>query len=160
MANVVMCRDIEDINNGRRCAKSKCKRRISPLLVLYRYCDIDYCPFSLTYRIPSTVLDTLSLEGINIMSESYLDVANHSCDNFPSNVDEFIESGLTKAKCDLVAAPRVQEAAISFECQLDHVQHPLWDQKGNPTTEVVLVRAVRIDSCRFDRSNSRRRRRL
>lgn len=77
------------------------------------------------------------------MSESYLDVANHSCGNFPSNVDEFIESGLTKAKCDLVAAPRVQEAAISFECQLDHV-HPLWDQNGKPTTEVVLVRAVRI----------------
>ena len=80
---------------------------------------------------------------INIMSEWYLDAANHSCGMFPSEVDEFVESGLTKADCEHVSAPRVKEAAISFECKLEHV-YPTHNQEGNPTTEIVLVKAIRV----------------
>lgn len=81
--------------------------------------------------------------AVNIISQWYLDAANHACGEFPSNVDEFAESGMTKAECVEVAAPRVAEAAVTYECRLLHV-YPIQDDEGRPTTEVVLARVVRI----------------
>jgi len=81
---------------------------------------------------------------VNIMSEWYLDAANHACGMFPPEVDEFEISGLTKVDdCQVVNAPRVKEAAVSYECQLEHV-YPVVNDKGDPTTEIVLARIVRI----------------
>jgi flavin reductase (DIM6/NTAB) family NADH-FMN oxidoreductase RutF len=80
---------------------------------------------------------------VNLISEWYLDAANHSCGNFKAEVDEFTESGLTKSKCVVVKAPRVQEAAVSYECKLEYV-HPVKNDNGDPTTEIVLARVVRV----------------
>lgn len=82
---------------------------------------------------------------VNIISEWYLDAANHACGAFPPDVDEFEVSGLTKVNdCEEVDAPRVKEAAVSYECKLEHV-YPLKNEKtGQPTTEVVLARVVRV----------------
>jgi flavin reductase (DIM6/NTAB) family NADH-FMN oxidoreductase RutF len=81
--------------------------------------------------------------SVNIMSEWYLDAANHSCGLWGSDVDEFLESGLTKGQCIDILCPRVKEAAVTYECRLEHC-YPVTDDEGNPTTEVVLARVVRI----------------
>jgi flavin reductase (DIM6/NTAB) family NADH-FMN oxidoreductase RutF len=81
--------------------------------------------------------------SVNIISEWYLDAANHSCGLWGSDVDEFLESGLTKGQCMEISCPRVKEAAVTYECRLEHC-YPVTDDKGNPTTEVVLARVVRI----------------
>jgi flavin reductase (DIM6/NTAB) family NADH-FMN oxidoreductase RutF len=81
--------------------------------------------------------------AVNLISEWYLDTANHSCGIFKPEVDEFMESGLTKAECVEVAAPRVKEAAVTYECRLEHVQEVKNDD-GTPTTEIVLARVVCI----------------
>ena len=81
--------------------------------------------------------------AVNIMSEWYLDAANHTCGLFAPDVDEFDASGLTKASCQAISAPRVKEAAVTYECELDYV-HPLTNTNGDPTTEIVLAKIVRI----------------
>lgn len=81
---------------------------------------------------------------VNIMSEWYLDAANHACGMFGPDVDEFEASGLTKVEdCRVVQAPRVGEAAVSYECRLEHV-YPVTNDQGQPTTEIVLARIVRV----------------
>lgn len=81
--------------------------------------------------------------AVNIISEWYLDAANHSCGNFASDVDEFVESGMTKGKCEVISSPRVKEAAVSYECQLEHV-HTIKNAGGVVTTEIVLAKIVRF----------------
>lgn len=81
--------------------------------------------------------------AVNIISEWYLDAANQSCGDFPSDVDEFVESGLTKGDCEAVKAPRVKEAAVTYECVLDHV-HTIKNDSGKETTEIVLAKIVRF----------------
>eukprot|EP00980_Cylindrotheca_fusiformis_P029270 scaffold22788_cov215-Cylindrotheca_fusiformis.AAC.2 len=81
--------------------------------------------------------------AVNIISEWYLDAANHSCGNFPPDVDEFVESGMTKGSCEVISAPRVKEAAVTYECQLEHV-HTISNAGGVETTEVILAKVVRF----------------
>jgi len=43
---------------------------------------------------------------------------NQSSADYPSNVDEFKEVGLTPVKSEQVKAPRVAESPIHMECRL------------------------------------------
>jgi flavin reductase (DIM6/NTAB) family NADH-FMN oxidoreductase RutF len=90
----------------------------------------------------ANILETKQF-AVNIISEWYVDAANHASGTFAPEVDEFIESGMTKVECISVAAPRVQEAAVTYECTLEHV-YPVTDAEGRPTTEIVLAKVVRI----------------
>ena len=82
--------------------------------------------------------------AVNIISSWYLDAANHSCGNFQPEVDEFIESGMTKGDCQRINVPRVKEAAVTYECTLDHVYEVQKMDTGNPTTEIILAKVVCI----------------
>ena len=55
---------------------------------------------------------------INIMGEETIKPAIRAAGNFPRNVDEMKEVGLTAVASDKVKSPRVGEARISLECQL------------------------------------------
>lgn len=81
--------------------------------------------------------------SVQIISEWYLDAANHSCGAFASDVDEYVESGMTKEKCEVVKAPRVREAGVSYECELVHVQ-AMKSKDGKPSTEIVLAEVIRV----------------
>ncbi len=82
--------------------------------------------------------------SVQIISEWYLDAANHSCGAFPPTTDEYVESGMTKAACHTIQAPRVQEAGVSMECQLIHVQSMTNPKSGNPTTEIILAQVLKF----------------
>ncbi len=58
---------------------------------------------------------------VNIVSEDFADQMVIAATEFPSEVDEFEASGLTPAPGEKVAAPRLQEARISFECRLNRI---------------------------------------
>ena len=49
------------------------------------------------------------------------DRLHRSAAEFDSAVDEFEVLGLEKAPCEVVRAPRIKEAPISFECVLDRI---------------------------------------
>ena len=74
---------------------------------------------------------------INIVSLPLSNANYESSRTHPPKADEFEKAGLTPAPCEVVAAPRVEEAAVSMECLLDRVL-----QLG--TDHLVIGRMVRF----------------
>jgi flavin reductase (DIM6/NTAB) family NADH-FMN oxidoreductase RutF len=58
---------------------------------------------------------------INIVSLSLSNTMYESSKNHPSEADEFERASLTPAPCEVVNAPRVEEAGVSMECVLDRI---------------------------------------
>ncbi|MBM2846126.1 MAG: hypothetical protein HW407_1438 [Bacteroidetes bacterium] len=58
---------------------------------------------------------------VNIVSEEFAAQMNICSIEFPPDVDEFQESGLTPLPSDIVGPPRVKESRISMECQLRQI---------------------------------------
>jgi flavin reductase (DIM6/NTAB) family NADH-FMN oxidoreductase RutF len=74
---------------------------------------------------------------VNIVSLSLSNTMLESSKNHPPEADEFEKAGLTPAACEVVGAPRVEEAGVSMECLLDRVL-PLG------TDHLVIGRMVRF----------------
>lgn len=55
---------------------------------------------------------------INVVTEEIVDAMNQASKDYPSNVDEFKEVGLTPVKGDLVKSPMVAESPVNMECRL------------------------------------------
>ena len=55
---------------------------------------------------------------VNVVDEALAEAMNQSSAEYPSDVDEFKEVGLTAVKSDLVKSPRVAESPINMECRL------------------------------------------
>jgi flavin reductase (DIM6/NTAB) family NADH-FMN oxidoreductase RutF len=68
--------------------------------------------------------DTLrNIEGtgefvVNVVHENLAEAMNQASCDYPSDVDEFKETGMTPVKADLVKAPMVGESPVKFECRL------------------------------------------
>ena len=60
---------------------------------------------------------------VNVVSEDFALKMNVTSAEFPPEVDEFTESGLTPVPSDLVTPPRVGESRVSMECRLIQVVH-------------------------------------
>ena len=58
---------------------------------------------------------------VNIVSLSLSNTMFESSKSHPPEADEFEKAGLTPAPCEVVGAPRVEEAGVSMECLLDRV---------------------------------------
>ena len=56
--------------------------------------------------------------AVNVVTEDLLEAANESAATLPSGESEFERSDVTPIDCDRVDAPRVEEAAVTFECEL------------------------------------------
>ena len=68
-------------------------------------------------------LDNIEATGefvVNIVSEEFAEQMNLTARDYPADVDEFAESGLTAINSELVRPPRVRESRVSFECKLTH----------------------------------------
>ena len=55
---------------------------------------------------------------VSIVNEALSEPMNQAGADYPSDVDEFKEVGLTPVKADIVKAPLVGESPINFECRL------------------------------------------
>lgn len=53
-----------------------------------------------------------------MMSDWFVESANHSCGTFPPDVDEMAVSGLTPAPSTLVSPPRIKESGVNMECKV------------------------------------------
>lgn len=79
----------------------------------------------------------------HIMSEWYLESANHTCGNFEPDVNEFEASGLTQLPSHVVRPPRCAEAALQLECRVESIQEIMKDE-GGPACFVVMGRVLKI----------------
>jgi len=59
--------------------------------------------------------------GVNIVSEDFAEKMVKTATEFPPDVDEYTESGLTPVQSKLIKPPLVQEARIRYECKLDRI---------------------------------------
>mmetsp|Transcript_32719 Transcript_32719/g.51025 ORF Transcript_32719/g.51025 Transcript_32719/m.51025 type:complete len:167 (-) Transcript_32719:88-588(-) len=80
---------------------------------------------------------------VNIMSEWFVESANHSCGPFRQDVDEFHEAGLTPLTSSCVQAPRVGESAVHYECKV-HRREDFQNKQGVTSTTMVLGEVVRV----------------
>ncbi|CAN0236815.1 unnamed protein product, partial [Discosporangium mesarthrocarpum] len=74
----------------------------------------------------------------SIISEWFVEAANHACGNFPPEVDEMADSGLTPLPSLLVSSPRVKESAFSMECKVRH-SYDVKKQDGAVTATVIIA---------------------
>ena len=58
---------------------------------------------------------------VNIATIDNADTVHRSAFEFDHDVDEFDALGLHKAASETIAAPRIAEAPISFECEVDRI---------------------------------------
>eukprot|EP00879_Flechtneria_rotunda_P032848 GHRR01036248.1.p1 GENE.GHRR01036248.1~~GHRR01036248.1.p1 ORF type:complete len:212 (+),score=66.53 GHRR01036248.1:202-837(+) len=58
---------------------------------------------------------------LNMMSEWFVEAANHTCGDYDRGVDEFKVSGLTPIPSKRVLPPRVKESAVQMECVLKQI---------------------------------------
>lgn len=79
----------------------------------------------------------------NMATWDLREAVNISSEEFPPEVDEFAQTGLTKAPSRLVRPPRVAESPIHFECEyLNTVRIPGHGVMG--TVDVVFGRVLAV----------------
>lgn len=76
-----------------------------------------------------------------IMSEWFINAANHTCGNFSPDEDEFDVSGLTRIASLRVKPPRVGESAFHMECKLRH-HYDIVNAEGKVTATAVIGEVV------------------
>ncbi|KAJ3148045.1 hypothetical protein HDU86_007613 [Geranomyces michiganensis] len=80
---------------------------------------------------------------INSFSEWTAESANHTTTPYPAHESELGPSGLTPIPSELVAPPRIAEAAVSFECRVSNV-NMLCNAEGKQTAAVVLCTVIKV----------------
>ena len=92
---------------------------------------------------------------VNIVSLSLSNTMHESSKSHPPEADEIEKAGLTPAPCEVVKAPRVEEAGVSMECLLDRVlpigsDHLVIGRMVRFHVKDELYRAGRIDVASLD----------
>jgi flavin reductase (DIM6/NTAB) family NADH-FMN oxidoreductase RutF len=78
---------------------------------------------------------------VNIVSEEFARQMNVCSADYPPEVDEFVESGLTPVPSESVAPPRVGESKVSMECRLMQAIHVSAKPLGG---SIILGEVVRF----------------
>ena len=58
---------------------------------------------------------------VAVVNEDLAEAMNQTAGEYPADVDEFSETGLTPVKGDLVTSPMVAESPINMECRLTQI---------------------------------------
>eukprot|EP00597_Dinobryon_sp_UTEXLB2267_P004595 CAMPEP_0170064948 /NCGR_PEP_ID=MMETSP0019_2-20121128/5227_1 /TAXON_ID=98059 /ORGANISM="Dinobryon sp., Strain UTEXLB2267" /LENGTH=167 /DNA_ID=CAMNT_0010271711 /DNA_START=263 /DNA_END=766 /DNA_ORIENTATION=+ len=80
---------------------------------------------------------------VNIMNSWFVDSANHTCGNFPPEVNEMQIAGLTEVPSDIINPPRVGESAINLECVVFELR-PVYNDANEHTVTIVMGKIVKI----------------
>jgi len=81
---------------------------------------------------------------VNIVSERIAEPMNIAAGEFPPEISEFDQSGLTPVPSVLVRAPRVQESLVNFECRLREIVH-VGEAKGAGSLILGEVVQIHVD---------------
>jgi flavin reductase (DIM6/NTAB) family NADH-FMN oxidoreductase RutF len=86
---------------------------------------------------------------VNVVSEEFAAQMNICSAEFPPDVDEFVQSGLTPIPSDLVKPPRVKESHVNMECRLVQIVEVSAKPLGG---SIVLGEVLRfhVDDALFD----------
>ena len=82
---------------------------------------------------------------INIVSESFAEKMVECSTDYKNEVDEFIISGLHPIPCEKINPPRLQEAKISYECELNQIVEIGDDKAGSGFVVIGTIILFHID---------------
>lgn len=89
--------------------------------------------------------------SISSSSEPYAEALNFASVDCPSGTSEYALSGLTPVKSKVLKTPRVKEAPISMECEVEYIRE-IHNAEDKHTTTLVLGR-IRVLHVRKDTIN-------
>ncbi|WP_306301375.1 flavin reductase family protein [Thalassobacillus sp. C254] len=72
---------------------------------------------------------------IHIVDETLIEQVNQSAANYPANVSEVEETGLTLIKSEKVTVPVIKEAKVALEC----TSISIWNLGGNKMSRGVIL---------------------
>ena len=78
----------------------------------------------------------------NVLTDSYLEKANACSEALPSDVSEVEKASLSTLPSEVCKTPRLEQAMVSMECELESTKE-LFNDDGKHTTTVVMGRIVR-----------------
>ena len=81
---------------------------------------------------------------VNIVNYSMVQQMSLSSTEYDDDIDEFVKSGLTKVKSDLVKPFRVKESPVQFECKVNDIM-ALGDSGGAGSLIICEVVKMHID---------------
>lgn len=67
---------------------------------------------------------------VNIVTETITEAMNNTATDFPAEINEFEQAGLTELPSEIVAPPRVKESPIHMECKLVQIVHVGPEESG------------------------------
>ncbi|MEM7538024.1 MAG: flavin reductase family protein [Chloroflexota bacterium] len=79
---------------------------------------------------------------VNMVSEATAEAMNLTSATLPPDVDEFVHANLTAVPSEMVAAPRVGESLVNFECKMVH-SYEVEESRGGGSM-IVIGRVVMI----------------
>lgn len=82
---------------------------------------------------------------VNMVSRALAERMNETATDFPPDVDEFEEVGLTPAGSRIVSPPRVSESPVNFECRKIDVVHVGPDGPGGGAIVIGEIVMIHID---------------
>ncbi len=82
---------------------------------------------------------------VNLTNQATAEAMNITATTLPHGVSEFDVAGLTAAPCQSVAAPRVAESPVSFECRLTQIV-----EVGGNAVIFGAVQMIHIDDAIYD----------
>lgn len=85
---------------------------------------------------------------VNIVTEGVAEAMNISATEYPAEVDEFEQAGLTPAPSQTVRPPRVAESPIHFECRVAHI-YDIGDHPGAGSVVIGRVLHLHVDDEMF-----------
>ncbi|KAG0144387.1 hypothetical protein CROQUDRAFT_660055 [Cronartium quercuum f. sp. fusiforme G11] len=80
---------------------------------------------------------------VNIISEPFIEAANYTAIDAPPGVSEWALSGLTQLASTKVKPARCQEAAISMECELEHLYETFDPSEPSKLTQTVVLGRIK-----------------
>jgi flavin reductase (DIM6/NTAB) family NADH-FMN oxidoreductase RutF len=81
---------------------------------------------------------------VHVISDWFVEAANHTCGSWAPEQDEFELSGLTPLPSVAVAPPRVAEAAVALECKLQQLVPVVDEATGKLGSTICLMTVVQV----------------
>jgi flavin reductase (DIM6/NTAB) family NADH-FMN oxidoreductase RutF len=114
------------------------------------------CVFSPSRRVRDNTTKH-TLENLREVPECVINIVNYgmvqqvslASVEYPKGVNEFIKSGFTMLKSDLVRPPRVAESPVQFECVVNEIK-PLGNTPGAGNLVIAEIKLMHIDESVLD----------
>ena len=107
-----------------------------------------FCPQRRGDGSPKDTLRNIQATGefvLHIVSEELTVAMNQTSADYPYERDEFAAAGLRAAPSEMIAPPRVAEAAVAFECRVEQIVHVGSERGGAIVIGRVVLIHVRDD---------------